>query len=188
MAAAEKQMGAGRPSRGPSEPGKARYLLLALAVLALDQWTKWWVEVTLDLYEVVRVVPGLNLTRIENTGIAFGLFPAGGSVWGTALLMALGFGALTIVSIFFWRARRSERWLLAGLGLVMGGAVGNLVDRAMTGAVTDFVDFYVGSYHWHTFNVADSAISIGIVMLLLESVFDHRTKTAPSEPVAADGD
>ena len=166
--------------------GKFRFLLLALLVMAIDQWTKWWVEISLEMHEVRQVIPNLNLTRVSNTGVAFGLLPARGSLWGTVLLTGLGLVALTVVATFFIRARRSERWLLTGLGLILGGAIGNLIDRILSGAVTDFVDFYVGTYHWHTFNVADSAISVGILFMVIDS-FTGRGSTEDSVESAKPG-
>jgi len=167
--------------------GKHRFLVLGLLVLALDQWTKWTIEIRLALYEVRSVFPGLNMTRVENTGVAFGLLPARGSLWGTTLLMLLGLFALGVVVTFFVRARRSERWLLTGLGLILGGAVGNLIDRVLSGAVTDFIDVYVGSYHWHTFNVADSAITVGIVFMILDSVLHRDSGETDPAPVGDTG-
>ena len=166
--------------------GKFRFLLLALLVMAIDQWTKWWVEISLEMHEVRQVIPNLNLTRVSNTGVAFGLLPARGSLWGTVLLTGLGLVALTVVATFFIRARRSERWLLTGLGLILAGAIGNLIDRILSGAVTDFVDFYIGTYHWHTFNVADSAISVGILFMVIDS-FTGRGSTEDSVESAKPG-
>lgn len=163
--------------------GKYRFLLLGLFVLALDQWTKWIIEIRFALYEVRSIIPGLNITRVENTGVAFGLLPARGSLWGTTLLTLLGLFALGVVITFFVRASRRERWLLTGLGLILGGAVGNLIDRVLSGAVTDFIDVYFGSYHWHTFNVADSAITVGIAFMLLESVLHRDSGKADPAPV-----
>jgi signal peptidase II len=161
--------------------GKYRYLLLALLIVAVDQWTKWWVEVNLAMHEVRRVLPSLNLTRVTNTGVAFGLLPARGSLWGTLLLTVLGLVALAVVATFFLRARRRERWLLTGLGLILGGAVGNLIDRILSGGVTDFIDFYIGSYHWHTFNVADSSITVGIVFMVIDSFSSHSPEEEEKE-------
>ena len=163
--------------------GKYRYLLLGLLVVAIDQWSKWWIELNLRPYEVRPILPSLNLTRVANTGVAFGLLPARGNFWGTVLLTVLGLVALGVVLAFFIRARRSERWLLTGLGLILGGAVGNLIDRIMSGAVTDFIDFFVGSYHWHTFNVADSSITVGILFMIVDSLFG-RPSDKPGEKVA----
>jgi len=144
-----------------------RYLLISLAVLVLDQWTKWLVETRLDSHASVEVIPKLlNITHVRNTGVAFGLFPAHGDATGTWVLTLAGLAALGLVGYFFVTVARADRLLLVALSMVLGGAVGNLVDRVMSGGVTDFVDFYFGTYHWHTFNVADSAITVGIVLML----------------------
>jgi signal peptidase II len=144
--------------------GKLRYLFLSLAVIVLDQWTKWLVEIHLPHHAAHPVIPGfLNLTHVRNTGVAFGLFASEGAADGTWLLIALGLVALAAVSVYFWFTPGHDRLLLIALSLVVGGAIGNLIDRVSSGAVTDFVDIYVGSHHWPAFNVADSAITIGIV-------------------------
>lgn len=149
---------------------KRNYLLLALAVFVLDQWSKWWVEANLALHRPVEVIPGfLNLTHVENPGVAFGLFSGLESPFRTILLTALGLGALTVVGFYYARVDPRQRLLLAGLSLILGGAVGNLTDRIQSGSVTDFVDAYYKSYHWHTFNVADSAITIAVGLILLDS-------------------
>jgi signal peptidase II len=155
--------------------GKGRFLLLSLAVLAADQWTKWMVDLHLPEHAVEAVIPGLlNLTHVRNTGVAFGLFAAAGRGAGTWLLTALGLAALGLVGLYFWRVPRHNRLLQAALALVLGGAVGNLIDRVAAGAVTDFIDVYVGTYHWHTFNVADSAISVGIAFIAWDTLVAHR--------------
>lgn len=158
--------------------GKSRYLLLSLAVLTLDLVSKWLVEVHLPLHASVAVIPRLlSLTHVQNTGVAFGLFAAHGQRGGTLALTALGIGALLFVAYYFRQVPREDRVLLLALALVLGGAVGNLLDRVMSGSVTDFVDFYVGDYHWHTFNVADSAISVGIGLMILGSLRPARPRT-----------
>jgi signal peptidase II len=163
--------------------GKKGYLLVALAVLVLDQWSKWWIETELPFHATRPVIDGFfNLTHVRNTGVAFGFLAGSGQGVGPVLLSLLGFAALGFVGLYFWRATSRERSLLIGLGLILGGAVGNLLDRLASGAVTDFLDFYLGSYHWHTFNLADSAITVGIGCLLLDSVWRSREKSeeAPS--------
>ena len=92
----------------------------------------------------------MNVSRVRGRG------------WGTGV----GLLALSVVLVYFWRTASEDRLLLVALSLVLGGAVGNLVDRVHSGAVTDFIDVYLGSYHWHTFNVADSAITVGIALML----------------------
>ncbi len=163
---------------------KGRYLLLSLAVLVLDQWTKWMVEAHLSDHASIEVIPGLlSFTHVRNTGVAFGLFASRGNLAGTAILTILGLAALIFVGYYFRIVPRRDRPLLVALALVMGGAVGNLLDRITRGAVTDFIDFYYGTYHWHTFNVADTAISVGIGLMILATFRHH-----PAEAKAADGE
>ena len=148
---------------------KLRYLLVSLAVIVLDQWTKWLVEAHLPHHSTHPVIPGLfNLTHVRNTGVAFGLFASDGDGGGW-LLTVLGLGALIAVGLYFWYTPSRDRVLLIALALVVGGAVGNLIDRVSSGAVTDFLDVYLGLHHWPSFNVADSAISIGIVLMAIDS-------------------
>ncbi len=164
---------------------RSRYLLISIAVLALDQWSKWLVELHLPLYFREPVIPGLlNLAHVRNTGVAFGMFANhGSSAIGTWVLSLLGLGALTFVLVYFSRVPEDSRLLLVALTLVLGGAVGNLLDRITTGGVTDFIDFYFRDYHWHTFNVADSAITIGIGLMLISSFSQQRSAAAEVEPV-----
>jgi signal peptidase II len=151
---------------------KGRFLLLSLAVLVLDQWSKWLVELHLLEYHDYSLIPGfLQLTHVRNTGVAFGLFAAHDNTFRVMVLTALGLLALGFVLYYYAVVPARERRLLLGLALVIGGAVGNLVDRVLNGGVTDFIDFYYGDYHWHTFNVADSAITVGIGLLILGSFF-----------------
>jgi signal peptidase II len=153
---------------------KSRWLLLALAVLALDQWTKWLVERHLPPLATHVLVPGfLQLTHVRNPGIAFGLFAAGGSD-GSWLLVGFALLALTLVAFYFLRTSADQSRLLAALGLILGGAVGNLVDRLLDGAVTDFVDVFVGAHHWPAFNASDSAISIALCLLVWDAFFARR--------------
>lgn len=164
---------------------KLRYLLVSLAVIVLDQWTKWLVEVHLPHHTTKPVIHGfLNLTHVRNTGVAFGLFASdsGGAGW---LLTGLGLGALVAVGLYFWFTPSRDRILLAALALVVGGAVGNLMDRVTSGAVTDFLDVYFGPHHWPSFNVADSAISVGIVLMAIDSFRPHRHHEEPREAAAA---
>jgi len=152
----------------PTAGRRSRYLVLSLFVLVLDQWTKWLVEAKLVHHTSFEVIPDLlSFTHVRNTGVAFGLFAAHGDVANTWLLTGLGLAALLFVGYYFQAVPLSDRPLLAALALVLGGAVGNLLDRALSGGVTDFIDFYVGTYHWHTFNVADSAITVGIAVMVL---------------------
>jgi signal peptidase II len=168
-----------------SRLGKLRYLLVSLGVLVLDQWTKWLVEAHLPHHSAHEVIPGfMNLTHVRNTGVAFGLFASEGGGNGF-LLTLLGLGALVAVGIYFWFTPTRDRMLLTALALVVGGAVGNLIDRVSSGAVTDFVDVYVGTHHWPSFNIADSAISIGIVLMAIDSFRPHPRRQPQEAPAAA---
>ncbi len=165
------------------EARKGTYLLLSLAVLALDQWSKWWIEGHLAPHAVLPVVPGfLNLTHVRNTGVAFGLFAGQAAGLGSWFLSLLGLGALAVVGLYFRRAAPSDSRLLAALASILGGALGNLLDRVASGAVTDFIDAYVGSYHWHTFNVADSAITVGIALMALDFLRRPQPASARQAP------
>jgi signal peptidase II len=103
---------------------------------------------------------------------------------GSWLLTLLGLAALTAVGVYFWFTPSRDRLLLVALALVVGGAVGNLIDRVLAGAVTDFVDVYVGLHHWPAFNVADSAISVGIALMAFDSLRLHKTSGPPAAPPA----
>ena len=162
---------------------KLPYLFVSLAVVVLDQWTKWLVEVHLPRGIAQPVVPGfLNLVHVRNTGVAFGLFAsdAGSTSWALSLV---GLVALGAVVVYFRFTPANDRLLLTALGLVAGGAVGNLVDRVAAGSVTDFIDVYVNVHHWPSFNVADSAISIGIALMVLDT-FRRRQPEAAEAPDA----
>ena len=168
--------------------GRQAYLLMGLAVLVADQWTKWLVEESLALGQRIEVIPSLlNLTHVRNTGIAFGLFASGGDLLGTIVLTVLGLAGLALLGFYFFRTPQADRWMLTSLGLILGGALGNLADRIATGGVTDMVDFYFGSFHWYTFNVADSAITVGIIVMSAQILFAHNTSRDPA-PAAAGAD
>lgn len=160
---------------------KNRFLLLSLAVVVADQWSKWLVEEHLPPLASRVVIPGLlDLTHVQNTGVAFGLLAARGNLWGTLALTALGLAAMAIIGLYFHRTPSHDRLLLGSLALILGGALGNLIDRLFAGGVTDFIDFYYRSYHFHTFNLADSAITIGICLMALEALFRRDAEPAES--------
>lgn len=145
-----------------------RWLWLAAGVVLLDQLSKQVAAATLTLYRPVHLAPSLNLTLMHNTGAAFSvLHQAGG--WQRWLFVAL---ALAISLVIYWWLRQlpaERRWLACALALILGGAVGNLIDRVVLGYVIDFIDVYYGGWHWPAFNIADSAITVGAVMLLLDA-------------------
>jgi signal peptidase II len=144
-----------------------RHLLIALAVLILDRITKWVIVQTIPLEDTVPVIPGFfRLTHLENTGAAFSLFADSTSPFRTALLIAFSLAALSVVAVLLWRSRNEFNIITLALSLILGGALGNLWDRLVNGKVTDFLDFYLSIHHWPPFNVADSAIVVGALLLL----------------------
>jgi signal peptidase II len=141
----------------------------ALAVFALDRFTKWLIESHVSFTDTFRVIPGFfDIVHSENRGVAFGLFNDGATNWSTGLLSLFALIAVLVIAALLWNGSRLDRLSLAGLSLILGGAAGNLFDRIAWGHVTDFLEFFIGDYHWPTFNLADSAIVIGSGLLLIE--------------------
>jgi signal peptidase II len=146
---------------------------LAAAVFALDRISKILVEAYVSLWDTYVVIPKLfNIIHTKNRGAAFGILAEAPGEWRTFFLIGLSSIVLIFVASLLWQTTASgsneSRTMRIALALVLGGALGNVYDRVVSGMVTDFLDFYIGSYHWHTFNIADSAISVGAVLLLLD--------------------
>ena len=147
------------------------YFLIPPILFALDRRTKALIESHLALLQSQPVVPGfVDLTHTRNTGIAFGLLANSNSPWMPTVLTLSSALALILILFFSLRQPASNWKLQIGLMLVLGGAAGNLFDRLSYGYVIDFIDVFYGNYHWPTFNVADSSISVGIGLLLLEAL------------------
>lgn len=148
-------------------------LLIAGAVVLLDQLTKAVILSELPLYRTIPVIPGLfNITHIHNPGGAFG-FLAEQSPWvRKTVFLFMSSVAVVMVLYFYHNTPKTHSWLAAGLALIFGGAVGNLIDRFRFGKVVDFLDFYLGNSHWPAFNVADSAITVGVSIFLIHLVFN----------------
>jgi signal peptidase II len=148
------------------------HFAIALLVLVLDRVAKWIVARDISLHETVQVIPGFfRLTHVENRGAAFGLFADSPSEWKIAVLVLFSIVALAIVSVLLWRNSHAMQSTGIGLALILGGAVGNLWDRLLSGRVVDFLLFYIGQYQWPAFNVADSAIVVGASLLVIEILF-----------------
>lgn len=145
---------------------------LALLVIILDQWTKAWMISGLELREMghIQVLPPLfNLTWVENRGVSFGLFGDGSARWFLSIFSVVVAGVLG-----WWALRADRRLLITAIGLVMGGALGNVIDRIRFGYVVDFIDVSgIGFFPW-IFNVADSAITIGVILLIWDSLQSER--------------
>jgi signal peptidase II len=141
----------------------------AAAIFALDRLTKWIIESRVSYIDTHRVIPGFfDIIHSENRGIAFGMFNDSTSEWRTVLLVAAALIGVVLVGSMLWNAHRLDRNSFWGLALILGGAAGNVFDRIVWGRVTDFLLFYIGSYQWPAFNVADSAVVIGSGLLLLD--------------------
>ena len=160
------------------------YFLIPIVVLVLDRLTKVLVEAQFLLYESKTIIPGVfDLTHTRNTGVAFGLFANSDSPWVPYILTLTAATALIAILVYSLR-HPVENWKLQlGLMLVLGGAAGNLYDRINYGYVIDFLDVFYGTYHWPTFNIADSSITIGIGFLLLEVL--HKPSVEEAKTVAA---
>jgi signal peptidase II len=142
-----------------------------LSVLALDQITKQVVRTTLPLHDTINVIPGLlDITHVQNTGAAFGILNAADFPYKPAVMIAIAAIALVAIAAYGAQLGFHERLARFGLSLILGGAFGNLIDRAIAGHVVDFVDVYFGSAHFWAFNVADAAITIGAVLVLLDMI------------------
>jgi len=143
----------------------ARLVFIVGLVVFADQLTKAWVLRAISPYEVIPVVPGLlNLIHVQNPGGAFGLFAAAGSQWRLLFFIVFSLLAVLMLLYLYRSTPAAYKWLLTGFALVVGGAAGNLVDRLRLGQVIDFIDFYLGKRHWPAFNIADSAITIGMLI------------------------
>lgn len=159
---------------GKSAPNSQRnpyvfaWLAVSVAIVVLDAWTKHLAASGLEPYRPVEVFSWLNLTLAHNTGAAFSLL-AGAGGWQRWLFTGLAFVVTVVLMVWLFRLRKGEWQLGLALGLVIGGAVGNLLDRVRLGYVVDFIDVHVGGWHWPAFNLADSAITCGIIFLLWDA-------------------
>jgi len=145
-----------------------RYFVIALVVVLLDQLTKLWVLNSFETFEIVTVLPVFNLTLVFNEGAAFSfLADAGG--WQRYIFVSISAVMSIVFVIWLSRVKSHERWLATGLAFLLGGAIGNLIDRVWLGKVIDFLQ-----WHWHdayfpAFNLADAAITLGVILLLIDS-------------------
>ena len=145
------------------------WLLISALIVVLDLWTKALATESLSLYRPVELTSWLNMTLAHNYGAAFSfLSDAGG--WQRWLFTGLASVVTLVLIVWLLRLPTSEKLTAAALCLIIGGAVGNLIDRVINGYVVDFIDVYVNDWHWPAFNVADSAITCGVILLLLDSL------------------
>ena len=144
------------------------WLWLSALVIVIDQITKRIVDTTMQLYQSIELIPYFQLAYMRNQGAAFSFLSGAG---GWQRWFFIGLAGIASVFICFWlkKLNHGQRWEAIAWSLVLGGALGNLIDRILYGYVIDFLDVYIGDWHWPAFNVADSAITVGVVMLLLDS-------------------
>lgn len=151
------------------------FYTIALAITFLDQISKQYVQRTFRLGEVIPVIPSFfNLTYVLNPGAAFGFLSGTSATFRNPFFIAVSL--LAVVFIVYYRSRHRQMGLLPSLSLslILGGALGNLVDRLRLGMVVDFLDFYYGTYHWPAFNIADSAITVGVALMVWEILTERR--------------
>jgi len=147
------------------------YLFLVVGILIFDRLTKAWIQSRFDLHESASVIDGFfNITYVQNTGVAFGIFSSISSPVKSLLLSVFTALAAIVVITYSVRSPVRNQLLQVALALILGGALGNLYDRLAYGYVVDFLEIYLGSYRWPSFNVADSAISIGVLLLAVEII------------------
>jgi signal peptidase II len=147
-------------------------ILLIFFVVLADQLTKLWILSSLPLYGKRTIVPGIfNLVHVTNTGAAFGLLAGDQAWWRQAFFIVVALVALVAVFVAYRQSKARPLLFISAVGLIVGGALGNLIDRIRFGAVVDFLDFYVKNYHWPAFNVADSAITTGVGLFLIGTLF-----------------
>jgi signal peptidase II len=169
-------------------PRRARSFLIAAAILLLDRISKLYIRANFSAIDTLSVIPGFfNIVHTENPGAAFGMLADSPSTIRGAVLVWISVVIMAIIGVMLWKQRPGTHSTLSetGLALVFGGASGNLVDRLVHGTVTDFVQFFFGPYEFPSFNVADSAISIGAALLILDLWLSRAKHTKPvaSAPV-----
>lgn len=157
--------------------GGIRWLWLTAACLILDQVTKIWVASQFRLYESIALSPFFNLTYVRNEGAAFSFLSSAGG-WQRWLFAGIAISVSVVLLVMLIKTPRSQRLLNAAYALVIGGAIGNLIDRLAYGYVIDFLDFYIDRWHWPAFNVADIAISVGAGLLILDALMQPPAKPA----------
>ncbi len=161
-----------------------KFFAIILLIVAADQATKLWILAHYELYESTVVVPGLfNLTFLRNTGAAFGMFAGHPAWWRQTFFISVACIALVVILFMERKLGRQNQVYTISLACIAGGAVGNLIDRICYGSVVDFLDVYIGSHHWPAFNVADSAISVGVgIFLFTQFLEDRREKREQAAP------
>ena len=147
---------------------------LIVVIVALDQWSKWAIKTSFNLYQSKPVIQDLlHFTYVTNDGMAFGLsFPGGRHVLLIMTILLTGF-----IIGFLWKEKNGHPLIKYGLALILSGAIGNLIDRLLYGKVVDFLDLMIGNFHWYIFNIADSSVTIGMILFIIHSIYIEQKKT-----------
>ncbi|MBT3180763.1 MAG: signal peptidase II [Candidatus Marinimicrobia bacterium] len=152
---------------------------LIVAIIAVDQWSKFAIKTSLNLYQSIPVIQDFfHFTYVTNDGMAFGLSLPGGKI----VLLVLTVILTGVIVSFLWKERDGHPLIKYGLALILSGAFGNLIDRIMYGKVVDFLDFMIGNYHWYIFNIADSAVTIGMTLFIYHSFIIQETNPNIDSP------
>lgn len=151
-----------------------RWFIWVPFLVLIDQLTKSWILKTLSIGETIPLMPGLRLTLAHNYGIAFGMFNNDNLLVTRFILLAIAIVITVFISVWLYKTPRTEKWVCSALVLILGGALGNIIDRFMHGHVIDFIDCYYKNWHWWTFNIADSFITVGAVLLLKTILFEEK--------------
>jgi signal peptidase II len=157
----------------PEKAAGMKWLWLSAVVVALDQYSKVLVDSALELHQSRELIPSLAMRKIYNSGAAFS-FLSDASGWQRWFFIVLALVVVIVLTVWLYRLQKNQLRMALALSLVLGGAVGNLVDRVLYGYVIDFIDVYYASWHWPTFNLADSAITLGAALLLLDAFTGHK--------------
>lgn len=145
-----------------------KWLWLSLLAVVLDQISKLAIAGSMQLYQSIQIMPFFKLTYVHNTGAAFSFLSEAGG-WQRWFFAGLALMISVVIAVWLARLKTNETLLAVALALVLGGAVGNLIDRLVYGYVIDFLDVYYETWHWPAFNIADSAITLGVILMLAES-------------------
>ena len=143
-------------------------IIIIVAIIALDQWSKWAIKTSFNLYQSKPVIQDLlHFTYVTNDGMAFGLsFPGGKHVLLIMTILLTGF-----IMGFLWKEKNGHPLIKYGLALILSGAIGNLIDRMLYGKGVDFLDLMIGNFHWYIFNIADSSVTIGMILFIIHSIY-----------------
>ena len=152
-----------------------KWIWLAVVVVILDQLTKYIASTSLEIHQSVAVIPMFNWTLMHNPGAAFS-FLANEGGWQRWFFAVIAVAVSAVIVLWIKRLQQHEKWQAVALALILGGAIGNVIDRIWLGYVVDFIDVYYGHMHWPAFNIADSAITIGVVLIIIDSIREYRAE------------